>query len=181
MSNSIDKATNSFLDMIKLSPKYLIGIMIFTGSILIIGSVESLSSFFGVKEESFKKVQLWISLVFLFSFSLLLAHLLNSGYFFFSSNLNDKRDLKLRQKRLHDLTNAEKQILGKYVFEKTRTQSLSYNSGTVRGLELELIIFRSSDMSQGGVLFPYNIQPWAWDYLNENKHLIEVYIDEIGV
>lgn len=84
--------------------------------------------------------------------------------------------LKKRQKRLHCLTKQEKEILKRYIFNETRTDYFNCNDGVIKGLEIESIIFRSSNvssMSYGTFSFSYNIQPWAWDYLNKNTDLLE--------
>ncbi|MBU2802589.1 hypothetical protein HFV02_10085, partial [Acidithiobacillus caldus] len=55
----------------------------------------------------------------------------------------------------------------------TRSCTLNNASGVVGGLVAEEIIYRSSSMGQFGAYFSYNIQPWAWDYLRKNPHLID--------
>jgi Super-infection exclusion protein B len=42
----------------------------------------------------------------------------------------------------------------------------------VNGLVSETVLYRSSNMSALGTTFPFNIQPWAWDYLNEHPELL---------
>lgn len=43
----------------------------------------------------------------------------------------------------------------------------------VLGLETEKIIYRASSLSSYYTNFPYNIQPWAWEYLNQHPDLLE--------
>lgn len=79
------------------------------------------------------------------------------------------------KRRLHDLTDEEKEILRKYVDEETRTQRLPSN-GVVSGLCSEHIIYRSTSTGTGSwgvVMFGYNIQPWAWKYLRKRQHLLK--------
>ncbi|MGD0959553.1 MAG: super-infection exclusion protein B [Methylomonas sp.] len=88
----------------------------------------------------------------------------------------------IRKKRLCNLTDAEKNILAEYINNKTRTCYLNYSDGVVKGLEHETIIYRSSDVNSyhhGLLVFSYNIQPWAWDYLNKNPNIILINKDEI--
>lgn len=74
--------------------------------------------------------------------------------------------------RLHRLSPDEKEILSIYIHGQTRSQILPMQDGTVNGLVVEKIIFRSSNLgSING--FAYNIQPWAWEYLNKNPHLLD--------
>jgi len=84
--------------------------------------------------------------------------------------------LRALQKRLHNLTMAEMQILGPYFAMKTKTRYLSVQDGVVKGLTDEGIIYRSSNISSpeyGVMAFAHNIQPWAWDYLNEHPEVFE--------
>ena len=79
------------------------------------------------------------------------------------------------KKRLHCLTAEEKDILRQYLYGQTRTAYLSVQSGAVGGLVHEHIIYRSSSLSvpQVGIAaFAHNIQPWAWEYLNEHPDLL---------
>lgn len=88
----------------------------------------------------------------------------------------DFRFLASGKKRLHRLTIEEKQILGAYIARQTRSIHLDLSSGIVNGLVAESIIYRSSNLSNpraGLTAFAYNIQPWAWDYLNEHPELLD--------
>jgi hypothetical protein len=80
-----------------------------------------------------------------------------------------------RKERLRNLTMEEIQILGPYIAMKTRTRYLSIQSGVVKGLVHDDIIYRSANVGSleyGGAAFAHNIQPWAWDYLNKNPKLV---------
>lgn len=79
--------------------------------------------------------------------------------------------IRQHKKRLHRLSPDEKEILMHYIGNQVRSQILPMQDGTVNGLVAEKIIFRSSNLgSING--FAYNIQPWAWDYLNEHPDLL---------
>ena len=89
-----------------------------------------------------------------------------------------RQDASLRaaRKRLHHLTADEKEILRQYVHGQTRTAYLSVQDGTVTGLTHEDIIYRSAQLSVprvGVAAFAHNIQPWAWEYLNEHPELLD--------
>lgn len=82
--------------------------------------------------------------------------------------------IKQHVKRLRSLTPEEKAILAYYIENQTRSQALDYRSGTVNALVSERIIVRGSNVGYpGGFNFAYIIQPWAWEYLNENVSLLE--------
>jgi hypothetical protein len=46
------------------------------------------------------------------------------------------------------------------------------HDGVVGGLQAERIIFRATVLSRGWDEFAYNIQPWAWEYLNKHRKLL---------
>ncbi len=77
------------------------------------------------------------------------------------------------KQRLRNLTPEEKEILRGYIEDNTKTQKLDMLSGVVNGLVQENVIYQASPIGEilGGC--DYNIQPWAWNYLQKNKHLLE--------
>jgi hypothetical protein len=90
--------------------------------------------------------------------------------------------LRVRQKNLRILTAEEKQILDGFISNKTQSRYLSVQSGVVKGLVYKEIIYRTSNISDpmhGFAAFAHNIQPWAWDYLNEHPELLSRGIDEL--
>jgi len=95
-----------------------------------------------------------------------------SGIGAVGEKINDYRLLRARKKRLHRLTAEEKQILRAYIERQTRSLNLDVMSGIVNGLEQETIIYRSSNLGHLMSGFAFNIQPWAWDYLNDHRDLV---------
>ncbi len=85
---------------------------------------------------------------------------------------DNSRLRKAREARLHDLTPQERTILDSYFSEQTRTQELDSTDGVVNGLEHAGIIYRSSIVGELES-WAYNIQPWAWDYLNAHPDLLK--------
>ena len=78
-------------------------------------------------------------------------------------------------RRLQSLTDEEIHILSAYIMRKTRTQYLSIQSGVVKGLVHDNIIYRSSNVGSleyGAMAFAHNIQPWAWEYLNDHPEIV---------
>lgn len=76
------------------------------------------------------------------------------------------------EKRLHNLSYQEKQILCGYILNQVKTQYFPIQDGVVQGLLHSDVLYYAStvgDMLRG---FAYNIQPWAYEYLSKNKHLI---------
>lgn len=92
-------------------------------------------------------------------------------YMFFMKGLTERKNLKLQQKILHKLTPEEKSFLIPYI-ENQENSIKSLGSGIAGGLEAKNIIFRSSNMGNLMTGFPYNLQSWAREYLEENPHLL---------
>ncbi|HUN28582.1 MAG TPA: superinfection exclusion B family protein [Alphaproteobacteria bacterium] len=103
---------------------------------------------------------------------LCIALTIASGIGALGSKINDYRLRRSRKKRLHSLTVEEKQILRAYIKGQTRTRYFDITDGVVKGLEQETIIYRSSDVGHLVSGFAYNIQPWAWNYLNDHRDLL---------
>lgn len=80
--------------------------------------------------------------------------------------------VRLGRRKLHHLSEPEKQVLRGYVYKRTPTQYLSMADGVVGGLENARIIYMSSNV--GNMMsWAYNIQPWAWEYLNSHPELLK--------
>lgn len=80
--------------------------------------------------------------------------------------------VRLGKKRLQNLNPEEKEIISYYISNQTRSQQLDFKSGSVNVLVREKIIFRGSNVGTY-YGFDFVIQPWAWEYLNENPHLLD--------
>ena len=107
----------------------------------------------------------------LFCIAIIIANIIGFG----TRKYNNYRFRRAGAKRLNRLTIEEKNILRGYIEGQTRSVDLEINSGVVKGLVAEGIIFRASSLSNpyaGLFAFAHNIQPWAWDYLNEHRDLL---------
>ena len=110
---------------------------------------------------------------FIITFIAIMAALLSLAERHIIDYVSNRLWLRRKAKRMHDLTPQERQILKSFLENNTRSCTLNNASGVVGGLVAEEIIYRSSSMGQFGAYFSYNIQPWAWDYLRKNPHLID--------
>lgn len=117
--------------------------------------------------------RMWIGSGFLISASILVARLGDEAFTFARKRLEWRRNLKRWERRLHNLTPAERKVLAKYIQGDTRTAYFSPEDGVVQGLELEKVLFRSANLGNMVMGFAYNIQPWAWDYLKRTPHLLD--------
>jgi hypothetical protein len=83
-----------------------------------------------------------------------------------------RRANKELEQTLRRLSEPEKAILRGYIDNSTTTRYLSLGDGVVGGLEAQHILYRSSHAGNVGA-WAYNIQPWAWEYLNSRPHLLK--------
>jgi len=119
----------------------------------------------GLGELRTKRLALW-GLFFVGSVSSLIAYA-------FIRFIPGKITIMYGKRYLNNLTDEEKSILKMYIYWGKKTQTFSMSDGVVNGLELKNIIYRASSLSECYSYFPYNIQPWAWEYLNKHKYLLD--------
>lgn len=161
---------SKWIDWVKLSPKYFFVFSLVLG-LLLFGPSSLLD---GLGAQSFvDKYRSILGVVFLLCLVLFLVGVLGSMYNFLKKQYANSGTSRVQKKRLRDLTDREKDILIPYIAKQVRSQALPYNDGTVRELERLRIIYRAANISRGDIYFDYNIQPWAWTYLNKHPHFLE--------
>ena len=75
------------------------------------------------------------------------------------------------RKRLCTLTEDEKRVLRGYIQEKTKTRVFDIFDGVVGGLENLGVLHKSTGIGQAPHM-AYNIDEWAWHYLNEHPETL---------
>jgi hypothetical protein len=169
---------NAFLskisDWLKLSPRYLFPISLVTGFVLFASA--DILDLFGINP-LVTQIRPYLGFIFLLATALLITNLCIAIYTWANSKYQKALNMRMLQGRLRALTDDEKRILQYYISKQTRTQYLPLLDGVVSGLELEGVIFKSVNSARDLDRWAYNIQPWAWRYLNEHKKLLEI-IDE---
>jgi hypothetical protein len=160
---------SKFLEAIKLSPKYLLPIVIVSGFLLF--AKPEILDIFGLAKLS-TAYRPYIGGVLLLSAALAVSNGLVSLYKWYVKRRVWSKRIKSAKKRLHNLTYAEREILRRYIGGNTRTQYFQLENGVASGLALEHIIFRSSNVGNLDDGWAFNIQPWAWKYLNERRDLL---------
>ncbi|WP_186578029.1 super-infection exclusion protein B [Aquibacillus kalidii] len=158
-------------DVIMMNYKYWLGLFFVALLATIIGNSEY-SEMLGVKE-LYNQTKTWISLILIISLGMLVASIISSFAEFIKRKRRGSASIKYSKKRLKHLTPREKEVLGGYIMNNTRTMSLSMSDGVVQELVNLNILYRSSSISNEGVYFSYNMQPWAWDYLKKRKFLLK--------
>ncbi len=168
-SEKIMNILEKIKDLLNMGATPLLGILIFSGFFLFIPDqyLEKLKVV-EIKNE----YEMYFGLSFLFAFAFLLS-LMYMNYLkpIFKTKIN----LFFYKKDAKHLTSDEKEIMRGFINQKTRAAQLSIQNATVLSLESRKIIVRVGNIGIPGfeMKFPFNIQPWAWDFYNNNPKLLE--------
>lgn len=156
------------LEWLKTSPRYFFPVAVASAAILFLpeGFIKPLG-LLSLRIES----QAYLGAAFLFSSCVIVC----DGFLRFVAWARGKygKRVALRDaiRRLEKLTPKEQELLRLYLEEQTRTQKFNMESGVVAGLVQANILcpaVRQASMYE----FPFNIQPWAWDYLNAHPEVV---------
>jgi len=160
---------SKYLGWLKLSAKQAL-ILFIISTVLLFGGEELIASLGLLEAKEILKP--WVGVAWIISISIIISEPTYYAFNLVKKRIQWRIKLKQMQKTLHNLTPDEKIFLSVYIDDDTKTQSADYNNGVVSGLVAEKIIFRSSNLSQYYTTFPYNIQPWAWEYLKNNPEIL---------
>lgn len=110
------------------------------------------------------------------AFLLVAAFLIARFYRFIAQAFTNRKNIKIRENFLRQLTPEEKGYLFPYIQEKRNTVNVGPDDGIMGGLVAKHITYRASNI--GGALegMPYNLQPWAREYLTKNSYLLDGHI-----
>jgi len=163
-------STEKILDFLKLKLSVLVAISIALAAFLFLP--DNAARLFGIDALRLQ-YRSYAGCAFLVTVSLVVVQLFGKAW----GCIRERSEVqKLRLElieRLSNLSPAEKQILCGYILPQKRTQNLSIRDGNVTGLCAAGILCRASNFgSIYGKGFAFNIQDWAWDYLNANQTLI---------
>lgn len=79
-----------------------------------------------------------------------------------------------REKVLSSISRSEKQILVQYLINDVTTLAFDARDGVVNGLIARGILYKASTLSNPlSIDFDVNIQPWAWQYLNDHPEIMD--------
>lgn len=159
---------SKYLEWIKLSPRYLLPIAIFTGFVLFAPS--EWLDIFGLTDVV-ERYRPYFGLLFLLATVLLISSSVMAGYDWVKRWREETRMMKEMRQSLHCLSEPEKEVLRGYIDNGTKTCYLSIQDGVVGSLRAHGIIYRGSTVGKMD-RWAYNIQPWAWEYLNANPELL---------
>jgi hypothetical protein len=159
-----------YLDWIKLSPRYLLPIALFTGFALFAPS--DWLEVFGLADW-IERYRPFFGLVCLASTVLLLSSGIMAIYDWGKGRREEAQQMKQMRKSLHELSEPEKEVLREFVHNGTTTEYFRMSDGVVGGLRAKGILYRPTNLSRGHDIFAYNVLPWAWEYLNSHPKLLE--------
>jgi len=156
-------------ELLKLAPRYIVAVAI--ASSLFIFMPGYFVEVMGLSEVQ-STYKPYAAIILIVSLSILLAYsgveLVQWG----KRKRESDKEIKQRTGRLHTLTPGEQTILAQYLRRNTRTQDWKPHDGNVLELEMNGVLRRVSDWECERHGSPYNIQPWAWEYLREHSELV---------
>jgi hypothetical protein len=165
---------NSFL---KTSPFVFLMLALATGFVLFVGN-DSLSDLGLLEIKEANKT--YIGAVFVLSVSAVAAQLLTvitkliKNWFDKLAKDRAQRTLiNHRNRILHSLTPDEKAYLLPFIKNNETTCYYSVQDGIAGGLHAKQVLFLSSSVGNMITGFPYNLQPWAKEYLTKNPRLLD--------
>lgn len=161
---------SDIIQIMKLPLKYLFSIFLILFALLF--SPNKLINYLGLTN-IIEKYRTFIGLAFLCDSFFIISELGSYLYKIISATYKYYSFIRVGKKKLNNLTSIEKKTLSAYIENQSRTQNLPMNNGVVAELEYTNIIYRSTKISCVGTIFPYNLNDWAWDYLNRNKELLK--------
>jgi hypothetical protein len=166
----IAESAKTFLEFLKLAPRYLIALGVMAAVLLF--SSEVFLKFIGVFEFA-QDNRPMLGLTLVVTGALFAVSVAGDGISLIKQWWFRRRRYRRITERLNCLTEDEKQILRFYLAKNTRANMLSIEDGVVQGLKADGIIFQSASL--GNVLegFAHNISDFAWDYLHVHPHLLE--------
>lgn len=164
----------SFIDLASLSLRNTLTLTFASGLFLFVN--EELAMTLGIAQFR-QEFRSWIAVMFILSLSLSASKIALQIGDYFLRHLNYWRNIRIGTQKLANLTSQEKAILRGFLHKNTKTQTLGMESGVVHGLEVAMILYRSSRVATQwagpGYGIDYNILDWAWNYLKKNPNLLK--------
>ena len=163
------EAAKTFLEFLKLAPRYLIALGVIAAILLFSG--EGFLKFIGVFQFA-QDSRPMLGLTLVVTFSLFAVSVGADAIGATKQKWMSRKFYRRVTDRLNRLTEDEKQILRYYFTKQTRANSLRIDDGLVQELVAEGIIYRSASLGNMLDGFAHNISDIAWDYLHVHPHLL---------
>ncbi|WP_440216648.1 superinfection exclusion B family protein [Chromobacterium piscinae] len=164
------EAAKTFLEFLKLAPRYLIALGVMAGFLLFAN--KEFLKLIGVFELA-QNNRPMLGLTLVVTAALFVVSVMGDSIALVKQWWFRRRRYRRIEERLQRLTEDEKQILRYYLAENTRANTLRIDDGVVQGLKASGIIHLSSSMGNALEGFAHNINEFAWDYLHVHPHLLE--------
>ncbi|MER9506018.1 super-infection exclusion protein B [Mesorhizobium sp. M0579] len=116
--------------------------------------------------------RIWIGVLFLLSAAALISNLLWVIGRFIKPWVTQWLYIREHRKSLQVLTEDEKIILRSFIVDGAASVSANMNSGPINLLVNKDVVVRASDLSLRYTVFSYLLQPWAREYLENNRNLL---------
>lgn len=157
------------LEALKLPVRVFVGLALATGVLLYApeGFVHTLGL-----EELRAEHRMWTGLVFLGSCAVAGVALGLPVWNVVRTQVRNRWLAFRGRKYLHKLSPGEKEVLRGYIHQDTKTQVFWPGDGNVQELKAQGIVRRAGNVGFTSG-FSYNIQPWAWDYLQRHPELLD--------
>jgi hypothetical protein len=167
-----------YTKLLEQSPKILFAILI--AGLLFLMAPASVLGFMSLNDFWLRP---YIGIVTIVAASLLVMH--GAGYLV--DRVKEKRAKKREQEEweknvadtLSSLTPAEKRALQPYILKNQNSQLFNYGNGVANGLVAKNILYIASQLGYWNN-FPYNLQPWAREYLAKHLELLQISESELS-
>lgn len=123
----------------------------------------------GLREE----YALPLGLLFVFSASMLAGNAILSMWGILRPSVRDWVFVRANRGVLKNLTEAEKEALRPYILDGEAEQTFRLGDGVVNLLVGKKVLKRAANLAVFYDQFHYFMQPWARQYLERNKHLLD--------
>ncbi len=168
------KVDINLADILKLPIKILASIALGTGLILFLPNDIIDKLFLKSFRKSFGFI---IGIVFIISISIVSVSIVIAIFQVVSKKIIFSKTKKSRERCLNNLDVYQKTIVYDLYSKLNHTDELPLNDGAVKWLEQNMIIGKATNQhfieNLLNPAFPYLLQPWVINYLNEHTELVE--------
>ncbi|MBN1822985.1 MAG: superinfection exclusion B family protein [Endomicrobiales bacterium] len=168
--NMIESITKLILEFVKLAPRYLFALG--AASAFLLFGPEPILKYLSIFDFT-HTYRTWISILFILALATSITTIAVESISIVKRCITDWIFLKNMRKHLYVLTEEEKQILRFYIAKQSKTNVLRIDDGIVQGLAFKGIIYQSTSLGTMLEGFAYNINDFAWKYLNKHPNLLQ--------
>lgn len=116
--------------------------------------------------------RIWVGVLLLLTGAALITNAIWAIAGFLRPKINTWLFVREKRKTLRSLTADEKAILRRFIIDGEASVHANLNSGPINLLEHKQIVTRAADVSVRLTIFSYIMQPWAREYLERKRDLL---------